>query len=315
MTRLLLGATGGSGAFAFPDPVTTIRDMTDITASDDYQYAVTDDGGSGVVGLKALDNPSGGYIGVWMVYPGSGTHFNVYVGESSDLFTWTRTTLLKSNANLPYLGLRADGSYIVGYSSELSPGQLAFRRYTNITNLLSGTYSDEVTLPRTLAAVGGEEGTPNFFDIEDPMSIGFHYFNGTRDHNGLGTLTGWSGTTYTSWNTATAPWDAPVLALDSYVTVADREAVSYRGADLTFVGSQVASGEFFLSYWDGSSATDQPITTHGGSADFDAFHTSIVNSPTTPFRHVLFCNVLIHDERGLDAPGEAGVAMWYKQLP
>lgn len=313
--RRLLAAAGDAGAFTF-DPVARIRAIVeDVTAADAYAYAVTDDGGSGVVGLKALDSPAGGYVGVWMVYPGSGVNFNVYVGTSPDLFTWTRGALLKANANLPYLGKRADGSYIVGYSSELSPGQLAFRRYTSLANLLAGTHADEVTLPRTLAAVGGEEGTPNFYDIEDPMSIGFHYFDGTRDHNGLGTLTGWSGASYTSWATATADWDDDVLALDSFVTVADRDLVTYFGHDLTFVGSQIASGEFFLNYWNGVTAVEQPITTHGGSGDFDVFHASIVRSPTNPGRKVLFCNMLIHDERGQDAPGEAGVAMWYKHLP
>jgi hypothetical protein len=297
-------------------PVSIIRRIVgDITRSDDHAYQVVDDGASGVVGLKALDDGSGGYIGVWMVYPGSGTHFNIYVGTSSDLFTWVRGVQLKSNANLAYLGKRADDSYIVGYSSELSPGQLAFRRYADLTDLLAGTHSDEVTLPRTLAAVGGEEGTPNFFDIEDPMQIGFHYFDGTRDHNGLGTLTGWSGTSYTSWLTATAAWDAPVLALDSFVTVGARELVSYLGHDLVFVGSQIVSGEFFLNYWDGATAVQQPIITHGGSGDFDVFRASIVESPVNPGEQVLFCSMLIHDERGVDAPGEAGVAMWYKQLP
>lgn len=314
LARLLLSATSGSGSFI--TPVLTIRQIVgDITISDAHAYAVVDDGGSGVVGLKALDDGAGGYLGVWMVYPGSGTHFNVHVGTSTNLLTWTRGVQLKTNANLPYIGKRADGSYIVGYSSELSPGQLAFRRYTTKANLLAGTFADEVTLPRTLAAVGGEEGTPNFYDIEDPMSIGFHYFDGTRDHNGLGTLTGWSGTSYTSWTTATAAWDAPVLALDTFVTVADRELVTYHDQDLTFVGSQIASGQFFLNYWNGSTAEQQSIVTHGGSGDFDAFHASIVNSPTTPGEQVLFCNMLIHDERGLDAPGEAGVAMWYRQLP
>lgn len=295
--------------------VTTIRNIVgNITTADAYDYAVTDSGGSGVVALKALDDGSGGYVGVWMVYPGSGVNFDIYVGTSTDLFTWTRGVRLVEDGNIPYLGKRADGSYIVGYSAELSPGQVSLKRYTSLANLLAGTPSDEVTLPRTLAAVGGEEGTPNFYDIENPMSIGFHYFDGTRDHNGLGTLTGWSGGSYTSWNTGTAAWDDDVLALDSFVTVAARELVSYDGEDLTFVGSQIASGQFYLNYWNGTTAVQQSITTHGGSGDFDVFRASILESPTTSGQ-VLFCNMLIHDERGQDAPGEAGVAMWYKHLP
>lgn len=312
-TRLILGA---GGATFVGDPVGVIRAIVgDVTNSDDWEYAVTDDLGSGVVALKALDDGSGGYVGVWMVYPGSGINFDVYVGTSPDLFTWTRGALLSNDADIPYLGKRADGSYIVGWASELAPSRVELRRYADLADLLSGTDSDAVTLPRTLAASGFEEGTPNFYDIEDPMSIGFHYNDGTRDHNGLGTLTGWTGSSYTSWTTATAPWDAPVLALDSFVTVASDELIQYLGRDMAFVGSQIASGEFFINYWDGVTAEEQPIITHGGSGDFDVFHASILESPTTPGRQVLFCNMFIHDERGQDAPGEAGVAMWYKHLP
>lgn len=302
--------------YAAATPVATIREIVaDITAADDHDYAVQDSGGSGVVGLKALDHPAGGYVGVWMVYPGSGVNFDIYVGTSSNLFTWTRGVRLVEDGDIPYLGKRADGSYILGYASELAPSRIGLKRYADIDALIAGTPTDEVTLPRTLALAGHEEGTPNFYDIEDPMSIGFHWNNGTRDHNGLGALTGWSGSTYGDWTTVVAPWDSPVLALDSFVTVAARELISYRGEDLSFVGSQIASGQFFLNYWDGSTAEEQPITTHGGSADFDVFRASIVLSPTTPGRQVLFCNMLIHDERGQDAPGEAGVAMWYGHLP
>lgn len=298
------------------DPVPIIRGIVqNVTSADASGYLLYDDAGDPMNTLKVIDDPSGGYFGVYHIArtsPFDGT-YSTALAHSTDLQTWTRQVVLVTYADQPYIGKRADGSFIVGYGDEtVSPTQVALKRYSSRANLLTGTASDSVRLPITRATSGGYEVAPVFASIEDPMDIGFVYNDGatTRDHNARGTLTGWSGSSYTSWVTATAAYETPVISLDSYVTTAATEVVPYLGTTLTFVGSQIASGEFFVNYWDGSSAVVQTITTAHSATDLDSLRCSIVASPVAS-GNVLYCAMVIHS----GAPDGPGCAWWYKALP
>ncbi len=317
IARRLLTAGRGGGLV---DPVGVIRSIvSNVTASDGYVYHLTANNGYEPHTIKVIDDGAGDYVAVghWAL----ASVYQVDVYSSTDLLNWTHKVTLATGATLPTIGRRSDGSFVVGWS-EQSSGRLRFRRYTSLANLFSGTHTDNVLLPKTLATGTGIEQVPNIFDANDPMDIGFAYNDSAAnadDRAGRGTLTGLSGTSYTSWNTtAQSAMNAAILGLDpAMIAVGDWERVTYRGQTLTFAEAQVLTnpgpyGAFHVYYWDGMTAVQQSVTTHGGSTEHANISASIVENPSGSGQ-VLVVGLFLHVTGA--ASGEAGVAVWYRALP
>lgn len=326
MRRLLLTSTG-DGSFTSPvDPVELVRGIVagGPPAADGYAYGIFESGGTGFATAKIIDDGAGGYLGIYMVYQGFGTHFDVRLATSTDLLNWTYEVTLDTNANLPTIARRADGSFVTAWSDEDAAGGwlIRVRTYADLADLLAGTFTDNALLARSLASGGNPEQVPNIFDPEDPMDIGFAYATvaGAEDRAARGTLTGLSGTGYTSWVTAAeTAMNAAILGLDpDIIAVGDWDRVTHLGETLTFAEGQILTmpgpyGAFHVYYWNGATAVQEMIATHGGSTEFANPTVQIVEDPLDHDDRALVVAMFLHVTGA--ASGEYGEAVWYKRLP
>lgn len=319
LTRLLLATTGG-GSLP-PTPVAVIRNIVaSIPDADGYVYQLNDGFSVPMDVLKVIDDGAGGYLAVSHNNLGTG-HFEIRLSTSSDLENWAFTHDLTQSGNGPSIARRSDGSFVVAFTDEGATWRVRVRRYANLSDLLTNTYTDNVLLPWTLASGGGAEQFPNILSADDPTVIGFVWNDGTGtpgvvDHDAIGTLTGLSGTSYTSWATTDQTARQSAITDLGAFAVGDFDTLTYQGQTLTFVEAQTYTGvygAFHVYYWDGTLAVEQSITTHGGSTEFGNPSLSILESPTNPGAQVLAVGLYLPYTGA--AAGENGPALYWKQLP
>lgn len=310
---MLLAAAGGGGSFTPPpiDPIAVARAIVQAgpPGADYYDYTVLDSGGATMDTLHVIDDGAGAYVGVYHIAQ-TPPFFDVWLATSTDLVTWTRTVKLGTQADIPQIARRADGSFIVGWEDEATPHKILVRRYSNRANLVAGTYSDTVTIAQTLASGGGAEGTPNFYSAEEPMDIGFHYNDGIRDKLGRGTLTGFSG-----WSSAADSGPDNALVAAGVNARGEVTSLLYLGERLTWIEGQYTVGDFDsfrIWYWDGAAVALETITTHGGSTAQANITVSILEDPADHDDRILFVALYFHS--GGAAAGEAGPCVFWKRL-
>lgn len=310
LARRLLPAGGGG----FTTPTARIRGIVRAgpPAADAYGYNLRDDVNDTMDTAHVIDDGAGAYVAVYHVWRGGASvFFDTYLATSSDLITWTRRVQLGLKADIPQIGRRADGSFVVGWEDEDTPHRLKFRRYTNLANLLTGTYASEVRLAQTLASGGGAEGTPNFFTVEEPMDIGFHYNDGTRDKLGRGTLASIGG----SWTAAADSVPDGLLAAAGVNARGEQTTVTWRGHTVRYAEGQYTVGDFTsfrIWFVDSGSVELETITTHGGSTAAANITCSILEHPSAAGQ-ILF--VALYQHSGGAAPGEAGPMYYWTALP
>ena len=309
--RLMMGG-GGS----FIDPIALIRAyVSDITAADAYDYQVTESGGRVLDTIKVIDDGAGAYVGAFHALNAGTGKFEFRLATSTDLMTWTAGVMIANDAHSGTIGRRPGGTFLLAYENDVDPNSMVVREYSNLANLLAGSHSTTYNVPRTLAAAGAAEGTPNFYSTDEPLDIGFHYNDGTRDKEARGTLTDLSGTP--SWVSAAATtFDDAISALGfASGSRGDRDNVTWRGVESVFVEAQSTVGDFStfrIIYWSGTTASLNPITTHGGSTAQANITVSVVANPSGP-GDVLFVGLFLHSDGA--AVGEAGQAIYYRALP
>jgi hypothetical protein len=230
--------------------------LEDVTHADGYRYRTVDDQHVPMHTVKIIQNPQGGYLGVY--HHSVHRVLQVRLAVSTDLLHWHYVKTLENNASQPTIAALPDGGFVLAYeknTDETFYGQnfrgscLALRYYANINNLLKGSSSKAISLKRTLSFTN--EGTPNIYDFvlhpdiqHSVIEIGFHYmahYPNDVDRQGIGTLQNFS------------LWDTEKNTnLDTLFTetgsingnIGDRDSFSYQGNDYTIIEAQYTENEF-----------------------------------------------------------------------
>ena len=139
--------------------------------------------------IKIIENPNGGYLGVYHSYIDNVSQ--VRLATSTDLLHWLFTGTIEHNASQPTIAMAPTKAFIVAFEKHLDGNHsLGFHYYSNLTSLLELTPELNFTVTHTLGDSSGLEGTPNFYNvtIKEPgllsACVGFHFNNGTKDSLG-----------------------------------------------------------------------------------------------------------------------------------
>ena len=291
-----------------------------VIAATAYRYDVKDSLGAGMDTLKIIQNPSGGFLGVYH------TGNAVKLATSQDLLNWTFRRILDAQASQPTIHALPTGGFLtaVEFNDQAgSGGRLRVRHYATHAALLAGSFNREVTIGRTLSACN--EGTPAIYsasltpDIDHSViDIGFHYHRSCDvDRPARGRLTN-----FTSWTAA------PETALEDAITAAaaaqgrtiggnigDRDTVLFDNLRYSVHEAQFSKGDFatwrvYLHTWQTGTAALQPIATHGGSSAFANPSVTVITSPTG--NPAVAVSVFVPSEAA--APGEAGQLVYYREF-
>jgi acid phosphatase type 7 len=299
----------------------------DVQSASGYRYGARDDRGNSLDTLKIVNNPNGGYLGVYHTTL-SGEYY-VKVATSTDLLNWKTRTVLASHGSQPTIARLTDGGFLVAYEADAdcigagaplgSPAGncLRFLHYPSVTALLTRRADRSLQVKRTLSRCA--EGTPNIFaahlnpDIaHSTIRVGLHYFrNCTVDRQAIGTLTNFS-----AWKAEVpqAP-NATVQALGALGNIGDRDSINFDGVMYRLVEGQLTNGDFsswrtFL-YSQLFGAKMLNIHTHRGSTAFANPTATWVNAPGGG-KAIVFTQFI---PLGGAKSGEAGELIYYKRLP
>lgn len=167
-------------------------------------YGARDDHGAPLDALDPIDDPRGGYLGVYHSPLPGGRHFEVSLARSRDLVHWTRIRVLDAaDASMPTLR-PVPGAHGYLLADERSHGRYDAIRvsyFADLAGLLAGHPAAARDLPLRFSRLAN--GTPSLLGIawrgglrRALVTIAFHYERtGTRrrpgvDREAIGTLTG-----------------------------------------------------------------------------------------------------------------------------
>lgn len=147
-------------------------------------YALRDDTGEPVDVLDPIDDPAGGYLGVFHSPTGARTAagYRIALDHSTDLIHWRRLGVLDpSGASMPALAAVPGGGFLLAYEKVRGHDNgIRVRFYTSRDALLAGSYARQVDLPLRLSRYSN--GTPSFLSVDwrgGPMrsviTLAFHY--------------------------------------------------------------------------------------------------------------------------------------------
>ncbi|MHB8658188.1 MAG: hypothetical protein ACYC91_09590 [Solirubrobacteraceae bacterium] len=173
-------------------------------------YATVDDHGAAMDALDPLDDPRGGYLGVYHTPTGSrpgarNPDFEVLLAHSADLIHWHRVAVLdRAYASMPALtAVPGRPGYLLAYEKGLTPVSPHFVRvcwFGSLPGLLRDRPRTTVDLPRRFSAYNN--GTPAFLSVRwggsparSVIELGFHYQASSGplagpDREAVGTLRG-----------------------------------------------------------------------------------------------------------------------------
>ena len=290
-----------------------------VTAATGYRYGVRDSVGNRMDTLKVIDNPAGGYLGVYH------TGDQVKLATSTDLLTWTFRQTLDPQATQPTILALPTGGFLtaVEYNNQSgSGGRVRLRHYPTLTALLAGSHDREATPTRTLSACN--EGTPTIFsasltpDIDHSViDVGFHYQRDCNlDRQARGRLTNFTGWTAVADTALDAAITAAAAAQGQQVNgnIGDRDVVFFDNGRYTVHEVQYRKGDFgswrvYLNTWQTGSIGYLPITTHGGSTAFANPSVTAIRSPAG--QPAVAVSLFLPSEGA--APGEAGPLIFYRE--
>jgi hypothetical protein len=172
-------------------------------------YGTLDNHGDVLGSLDPIDDPAGGYLGVYdygVRAPAGPTRstFQIALGRSADLIHWTRLDVLDpQGASMPSLrAIPGQPGYLLAYEKHL-PGRLAHslrvRYYASRAALLANRAGSQIDLPLRFSRYSN--GTPAFVGIDwngslarSTIAISFHYLGpGKIDREAFGVLRGFRG--------------------------------------------------------------------------------------------------------------------------
>ena len=317
---ILAAAISFAAALTLPSlaqPATPLRSIVeDVPGAANYRYGVRDNVGASMDGLKIVQSPYGGYIGVYHAVVGKRSV--VRVATSVDLLHWRFETNLVDDASQATVYKLARGAALLAYESHTGCAGgghcLGLRQYVTESALLNGVASRWIVLPRKLS--GCAEGTPSVTSATSSLGsiqLSFHYSKDCLvDRQARGTLQGFDPAT---WTASAAPSIETGLQAAGALpdgASGDRDSGFYDGTGQRLYEGQVAPGDLgswrtFL--WVGSAATQLSIHTHGGSRSFGLPTFTPLNLPSGQAGVVVTQYVYSQGA----ASGEAGELVYYQQ--
>ncbi|MET0965834.1 MAG: hypothetical protein ABWZ02_05525 [Nakamurella sp.] len=316
--------------------VTTL--IGDVRLSTGYRYGTRDSVGNTMDTVKIIDDPSGGYFGIYH------TGDEVKLATSTDLANWAYVRTLDAAATQPTIRMLPTGAFLtaVEYNDQVgSGGLLRLRHYSDRSALTGGEFDRERTLHRSLSAcnegtphieavrLGDDRGDVDHSDIDhsdidhSEIDLGFHYQRRCDvDRQGFGTLrdfVDWRAEPDTELDKALIR----AAAVDGHRVrgnIGGRDSFTLNGAQHTVYEVQYRKNDF--ASWrvylqtDGGRIAALPIHTHGtaGHDSSTAFANPTVSVITAPSGRPALAVTLFIPFEGA-APGEAGELVYYRELP
>ncbi|HEX8860227.1 MAG TPA: metallophosphoesterase [Actinomycetes bacterium] len=295
--------------------------LENVTAATAYRYGARDNVGNSMETLKIVQNPAGGYLGVY--HSRSNGVLSVKAATSTDLLHWTYRATLDPHASQPALAALSDGGFVLVEEADNkgvgAPTRtwLRFRHYPNLQALLTSRSDRVFDAPHTLVPPrSGAEGTPSIDlaklapDLDhSTITIGFHYFKQARvDRQASGTLVNFS-----SWTTrARTDVDAALTAQAVTGNIGDRDQVAYQDATTEVIEAQATTASAWQIYlYDPASrrATPLHVRTHKGSKSFANPTVTSLRAPSGASALVVTLFLPLSGA----ASGEAGELIYYRE--
>jgi hypothetical protein len=282
------------------------------------RYGVRDHTDRSMDTLKVIENPDGGYLGVYHALAGDG--FAVHVATSTDMLSWTHRAELDRPASQPTIAVLGDGRFVVALEAGGS-GRAAWLKvlhYGDVERLLCGAADHAVDLPHTQVPPGElAEGTPNIYSAVGPVpgdsliDLGFHYFrDGDVDRQARGTLTG-----FRHWTAEPQPHlDAAIEVHGVRGNIGDRDHLVWRDHPVNVHEGQLLKGRWdtwrvFVYDWATGVARPVRIRTHGGSTSFGNPCVTALTAPSGA--PALLVTAFVFGEGS--APGEGGQLVYFRE--
>ncbi len=300
-----------------PNP-DVVEILTNVIGSTAYRYNVEDDTGKRLDTLKIIENPNGGYLGVYHSYAGG--EFQIRLATSTDLINWIYKTTLAPNSSQPTLAYHAEAdAYLLVHEQWMNPNsiwpaRLKFQYYSSLDDLLNANPSRTYLAPSILSFL---EGTPNVYNISDDgntIEVGFHFYNNTRDVSVRGTLTnflsenpGWQTEIQTDYNNK-------LISKGVNGNIGDRDYGWIFKGEYNIQEGQLASGDWaswrvWLYDYELEDFTFLNVRTHGVSIAFANPTFTVLTSPNN-----LPCVVVTYFlPREGAAPGELAQLIFYTE--
>jgi hypothetical protein len=148
------------------------------------RFDAKDSFGYGMDTIKIIENPEGGYFGLYHFRVGgnSSEYFQVRLANSTDLLNWTFVRTIEFPASMPTITQAPNRAYIVAFEKHVfgatEERHVGFYYFPNLTSLLTNSSAYKFIAPLTLAS--RFEGTPNIYNVTIDNSVmnacvGFHY--------------------------------------------------------------------------------------------------------------------------------------------
>jgi len=156
-----------------------IEVFENVTNASAYRYNSEDDQNCRLDTIKIIDNPEGGYLGVYHSLVNQ--DFQVRLATSTDMLNWMFTRTIENSASQLTIAEAPNGAYIVAFEEHLpNERHLKFHYYPNLQSLLTGIGYSEQSAELMLGKKTKLEGTPNIYNVtindsEMLVCVGFHY--------------------------------------------------------------------------------------------------------------------------------------------
>ena len=150
-------------------PIRLLRSLIETVpcvGSGRVSYGAKDDHSEELAGLDPIEDPAGGYLGVYASPVGSPAgateaDFRISVAHSDDLIDWKRTRILEgAGASMPTLRrVPGQSSYLLACEQSEHHGVNAFiqiRYFRSLNGLLANRVAAQVDLPRRLSRFNNE---------------------------------------------------------------------------------------------------------------------------------------------------------------
>ena len=297
----------------------------DVKSATGYRYFAHDDKNCGLDGIKIIEKPSGGYLGIY--HSNIGGIFYVRLAESDDLLNWRYVRTIEEYASQPTIAKAPNGAYLVAFEKEDShSSHLKLHYYPNLSVLINGLPSFKIDLPRSLSSAN--EGTPNIYNmtIEESVlniTMGFHYNNLTANADEV--AIGWLKVSLTdgNWTWQTKPMKDYTSKLRQEYNVkgniGDRDFGRIFGMEFTLQEGNLkeripdtdwSAWRIFLYNHSTGNFIMLNITTHKGSTSFGNPTFTLLKSPAG--RTAVVVTYYVFSEGAAD--GEMGPLIFYKEL-
>ena len=304
----------------------------DVTTAEGCRYGAKDNLGHELDTLKIIENPRGGYLGVYHCSPtGNSRDFNVNLAISTDILNWKFNRTIEQEASQPTVAQAPNRAYIVAFEKHVFIGtkeerHLGFYYFPNLTSLLTNSSAYKFIAPLTVAVK--LEGTPNIYNITMENSVmkvrvGFHYNDASGlDKVAIGHLSiPLDNPQNMIWNCTKPQQNYNQELLETYPDIkghiGDRDYGQIFGRNFTLQEAQYVRGDdstWAIFVYDHLTNTFHKlnIKTYKGSTSFGNPTFTVLNSPAGDVRIIV--TYFLHTAGNAAMPGEGGELIFTKKL-